>query len=168
MHPSRADIPAHSTKAGTDRKIIPGDKPVEAGATPHRRDPRYVEQRAELSDWIQVKLVRQFGAPIQLSGVLMDLTPRAVKVGFPDESIPCESFSVGARLLVTFRFRNLTATTATATISRVDRMENGLSLVLFFDFLRESDRASLLEICESSQTREVPLSPGIPRAGISS
>lgn len=114
-----------------------------------RRDPRYVETSTDLSDWIQVRLVKQFGDSIERSGLLVDLTPRAVKVAFPigDVSEAEKFFGVGTRLLITFRFRDLASTTATATIARLDTFQNGVGIVLFFDFIREVDRESIARIC---------------------
>jgi hypothetical protein len=127
-----------------------------------RRDPRYVEKSPDLSDWIQVRLVRQFGSPIEASGLLIDLTPRAVRVGFPDLDIPRERFEIGTRLLITFRFRDLVATTATATVARVDGLSNGIGLVLFFDFIREADRETIRVICEAFHRSENPPPAGLP------
>lgn len=112
-----------------------------------RRDPRYVETSEDLSDWIQVRLVEQFGNQIETSGLLVDLTPRAVKVAFPDMVVRDQLLATGTRLLVTFRFRNLISTTATATISRVDDLDHGVAIVLFFDFIRDADRETIDKIC---------------------
>ena len=114
-----------------------------------RRDPRYVETSSDLSDWIQVRIVKQFGDAIERSGLLVDLTPRAVKVAFPivdmDEAL--KIFGVGSRLLITFRFRDLASTNATATIARLDAFQNGVGIVMFFAFIREVDRESIARIC---------------------
>lgn len=113
-----------------------------------RRDPRYVETSTDLSDWIQVRLVEQFGDRAETSGLLVDLTPRAVKVAFPAAAVAAPLLAVGKKLLVTFRFRNLKATTATATISRIDEFSHGVATVLFFDLIREEDRSTITEACE--------------------
>ncbi len=115
-----------------------------------RRDPRYVEHSSDLSDWIQVRIVRQFGTQQESSGVLVDLTPRAVKVGIPGESAELRTvFGIGTRILITFRFRDLATTTATASVARIDDVPNGVGLVLFFDFIREEDRETITRICQA-------------------
>lgn len=130
--------------------------------TTRRRDPRYVEESANLSDWIQVKMARQFGEQIIINGLLWDLTPRAVKVAFPavpNEPAPPEPpLPVGSQVLLTFRFRNLMTVSATATVARVDNMDLGVGIVLFFDFIHEEDRESVMKICTAySRDRDVSL-----------
>jgi len=122
---------------------------AEENSLSKRRDPRYVEKSEDLSDWIQVRLAEQFGEQVEFSGVLLDLTPRAVKVGLPISSEELiKVCGIGKRFLITFRFRNLLATTATATLARIDNIPNGIGLVLFFDFIRESDRDEITKICQ--------------------
>lgn len=117
-----------------------------------RRDPRYVEKSRDLSDWIQVRIVRQFGPPLEASGLLLDLTPRAVRIAFPEgDAAETPTFAVGLKLLVTFRFRDLLSTTAAGTVSRIDPLPNGQAIVLFFDFIREEDRKALEEVCKAYQ-----------------
>jgi len=132
------------------------------GADGRRRDPRYVEESRDLSDWIQVRIVRQFGPPVEASGLLIDLTPRAVRIGFPELKGEQEIvFSVGLKLLVTFRFRDLMATTASGTVSRIDALPNGQAIVLFFDFIREENRAAIEAVCKAYQaTRSGKGTPG--------
>ncbi len=119
-----------------------------------RRDPRYVETSADLSDWIRVRLVRAFGSPLQASGLLADLTPRAVRVSLPDADFdPARVFGVGAKLLVTFRFRDLATTTAAVTVGRIDHLDRGVALVLFFDVITSEDQANVDRICAAYQSR---------------
>jgi len=121
----------------------------DAGKPCMRRDPRYVETSADLSDWIQVKLVEQFGDQTETSGVLLDITRRAIRVALPTATVTEPPLAVGKRLLITFRFKNLLSTTASATISRMDYLPNGLAVVLFFDFIRETDRETIDRICQA-------------------
>lgn len=125
------------------------EKLDDAGKPCMRRDSRYVETSLDLSDWIQVKLVEQFGEQIEISGLLVDLTRRAIKVAFPTATVTVPPLAVGKRLLITFRFKNLISTTASATISRMDYLPNGLAVVLFFDFIREADRETIDQICQA-------------------
>lgn len=132
-----------------------------------RRDPRYVETSESLSDWIKVKVARHFGDPWDLNGVLWDMTVRAVKVAFPLEAVPGDPlihFHVGTHTLITFTFRDLTTITATATVGRLDKLENGIGVVLFFDLLREADRASIDRICRAYDRNGAPRrDPSLPR-----
>lgn len=119
-----------------------------------RRDPRYVETSADLSDWIRVRLARAFGPPLQASGLLVDLTPQAVRVALPDADFdPERVFAKGAKILVTFRFRDLATTTAAATVGRIDTLDRGTALVLFFDTMTEPDREGIARICAAFQGR---------------
>ncbi len=114
--------------------------------TTRRRDPRYVEESEDLSDWIQVKLAEQFGEQRETNGLLCDLTPRAVRVAFPEnQAVP--SYSVGTQVLLVFRFRNLATVTASASVIRIDEMNKGRGIVFYFDFLRETDRETITRIC---------------------
>lgn len=119
-----------------------------------RRDPRYIETSADLSDWIRVRIVRTFGSPLQASGLLADLTPRAVRVALPDADFdPDRVFAIGAKLLVTFRFRDLASTTAAVTVGRIDHLDRGIALVLFFDVITAEDQAIVDRICAAYQHR---------------
>lgn len=130
-----------------------------------RRDPRYIETSADLSDWIRVRMARAFGSPLQANGLLMDLTPQAVRVALPDADFdPERVFAKGAKLLVTFRFRDLATTTAAATVGRIDTLARGTALVLFFDTMTDSDRENIARICAAYQGRaEAP--SGDPPSG---
>ena len=121
-----------------------------------RRDPRYVEESENLSDWITVKLAEQFGEQRSANGLLCDLTPRAVRVAFSEEDeIP--NFYVGTQVMLVFRFRNLATVTASASVIRVDQLENRKGMVFYFDFLRESDREAITRICVAyNKNRELP------------
>jgi hypothetical protein len=132
------------------------------GIESRRRDPRYVEESGDLSDWIHVRIVRQFGPPVEASGLLIDLTPRAVRIGFPQvKGEQAIDFAVGLKLLVTFRFRDLMATTASGTISRIDALPNGQAIVLFFDFIREENRAAIEAVCKAHlSARNAKETPG--------
>lgn len=130
-----------------------------------RRDPRYVETSVDLSDWIRVRLARAFGPPLQANGLLVDLTPQAVRVALPDADFdPERVFAKGAKILVTFRFRDLATTTAAATVGRIDTLDRGTALVLFFDTMTDSDRDGIARICAAYQGRAAAPS-GDPPSG---
>ena len=116
-----------------------------------RQDLRYVERSSNLSDWVQVRAARQFGAQRELNGVLWDLTPRAIKIAFPTENVKGAETSllVGTQMLLTFTFRNLTTITAKATVARQDALENGVGAVLFFDIIRDDEREAIEQICRA-------------------
>lgn len=114
-----------------------------------RLDPRYVETSEDLSDWISVRVARQFGTQLELNGVLCDLTPRAIKVAFPATGCAEGNWPlhIGTQLLITFTFRDLSTVTATATITRLDAIKAGCGVVMHFDLIRENDRESINRIC---------------------
>lgn len=127
-----------------------------------RRDPRYVEESENLSDWVQVRLAEQFHQQREANGLLWDLTPRAVKVAFPAEDEEARKKSpiqIGTQTLLTFRFRSLTTVTAVATVARIDAFPNGVGVVLFFDYLRDSDRDTITRICEAYERTRMPAAP---------
>ena len=123
-----------------------------------RQDPRYIEASADLSDWIVVRLAEQFGEQREANGLLCDLTPRAVRVAFPSngEGTSAPAFQVGTQTLLVFRFRDLATVTATATVTRVDQLPNGIGMVFFFDFIRESDREIVTKICSAYSKTSAP------------
>ncbi|RMH59005.1 MAG: hypothetical protein D6679_03405 [Candidatus Hydrogenedentota bacterium] len=122
-----------------------------------RRDPRYVEESTDLSDWIQVKVARQFGDQVSINGLLWDLTPRAVRIAVPSDTVNPDDFplSVGARTLLVFRFRNLATAAAQATVMRVDEVKDkAKGVVLYFDHIRDKDRAAIEQICRAYNKNE--------------
>lgn len=137
--------------AGTGSGIARHQRTSNADGITRRRDPRYIETSADLSDWIHVRVVRQFGMHFEASGLLIDLTPSAVKVGFPEAVVPENAFAVGVRMLITFRFRNLVSLTSTVTIRRIDALPNGISLICHFDILRAAEGDAIRRICEASR-----------------
>jgi len=116
-----------------------------------RQDLRYVETSSDLSDWVQVRAARQFGAQSELNGVLWDLSPRAIKIAFPAENLKGaeNALLVGTQMLITFTFRNLTTVTAKATVARQDTLANGVGAVLFFDIIRNDEREAIEQICRA-------------------
>jgi hypothetical protein len=53
------------------------------------------------------------------------------------------------------------ATTASGTISRIDALPNGQAIVLFFDFIREENRAAIEAVCKAHlSARNAKETPG--------
>ncbi|MBL4889205.1 MAG: hypothetical protein JKX97_04185 [Candidatus Lindowbacteria bacterium] len=112
-----------------------------------RLDPRFEETEADQKKWIKVKIARQFEDQNEFRGLLFDLTPRAIKIVIPNHKGPLP-IEKSISTLITFEMPDGEPLTATAVVKRIDTSDDDIGVVLFFEFIRESDRDRIRERCE--------------------
>lgn len=121
-----------------------------------RRDPRYYESRVveDPENWAEVQFAERFGKMRVFHGKLYDLTPRAVRVVLEKDAKKEVENSIGVGAYVKFHIRDeLPTTVHTAIIARIDDLPDWTGVVLFFEMMKEPERAAIEKVCRAFEAR---------------